>query len=169
MLWGPRQEGGRIGQPDLLQVAVEPGIVVVLRRQGGADQQKPEGQPDEHHGRSAHARQYVHGVPQCQESAAPLPAAKLPERGRVYRRVKVRSTCLLLAIFLLCPASAAVAARELDRGFGQGGKVCTPLRFGTPWSRVNVRVAAAPDGGLVTAVGEEVAVYEASGTLDPQF
>jgi uncharacterized delta-60 repeat protein len=75
---------------------------------------------------------------------------------------------LVLLVLLLAPSSAA-AAGELTRGFGEAGKVFTPLRFGVPWSRVAVHAALAPDGDVVAAVGNKVAVYTTDGILDPGF
>lgn len=67
-------------------------------------------------------------------------------------------------------APAAMAeAGELDRTFGDGGRVVTPVKFHTPWSETKVQLAKAPDGRIVVAGGRKLVRYLADGRLDPGF
>jgi len=75
---------------------------------------------------------------------------------------------VLVLVGLVLPAKA-LAAGELDYGFGRGGKVVTPVPLREPWPKTRVHVAEAPDGGILIANEGRVARYTASGQLDPSF
>jgi uncharacterized delta-60 repeat protein len=80
---------------------------------------------------------------------------------------KLLASVLVLAGLML-PAKA-LAAGELDYGFGRGGKVVTPVPLHESWTKTRVHVAEAPDGGILVASEGGVARYTASGQLDPSF
>lgn len=73
------------------------------------------------------------------------------------------------AIALALPAAAAAETGELDPGFGVGGWVTTPARFGGPWSQARVQLAAAPDGGSFVATGSRLRRYLEDGAPDAAF
>lgn len=102
--------------------------------------------------------------------------------GRQLRFLKVSGllfgmafTTLLLA---LMGGSAAAHPGDLDRSFGQGGKVLTPVnsriqvsdsRIQRPWIGMRVAMAPAPHDKVVVAGARTVATYLRSGKLDSGF
>lgn len=74
-----------------------------------------------------------------------------------------------LVLVGLMPPAKALAAGELDYGFGRGGKVVTPVPLRESWNKTHVHVAEAPDGGILVANEGMVARYTASGQLDSSF
>ncbi len=89
-------------------------------------------------------------------------------RSGFIRLMRPKLATVLLALTLLAPASAH-AAGTLDHDFGHGGKTITDIPLGVPWSQAEVKVAEAPDGDLVAAVGSKVLTYTAAGELDQEF
>jgi uncharacterized delta-60 repeat protein len=82
----------------------------------------------------------------------------------------MKKLLLLLLVCLAAVPSPASAAGSLDFDFGRGGKAIVPVPLGAPWSTVPVRMAEAPDGGILAAGGEaRVIRYLPSGELDPAF
>lgn len=75
----------------------------------------------------------------------------------------------LIALAAWLPASASAEPGELDRGFGTGGQVTTPARFGTPWNETDVQLAVTPDGGSFVAADGKLRHYLEDGQLDTGF
>jgi len=75
----------------------------------------------------------------------------------------------LLALLSLTVPALASAAGSLEFEFGQGGKAITPVPLGSQWSKASVRLAEAPDGGIVLGGGATVVRHLPTGALDPAF
>lgn len=75
---------------------------------------------------------------------------------------------LLVLLTLTLPAQAP-AAGSLEFEFGQGGKTITPASLGSQWTKASVRMAEAPDGGIVLGAGATLVRHLPTGTLDPAF